>query len=56
VEGGKVIFRSENLTCLEILQSYNKYVTPLAPVEEVTNIVKTKAAKTSHQLSARKKK
>ncbi|XP_065346759.1 large ribosomal subunit protein mL53-like isoform X1 [Cloeon dipterum] len=54
-EGGKVTVKSSNLSCLEILKLYNKYVTPLAPVEEATNVVKTKAAKTSHQLASKKK-
>ena len=33
-EGKKVIFKTENLNCLEFLQEFNKIVVPLVPKEE----------------------
>ncbi|XP_046383896.1 39S ribosomal protein L53, mitochondrial [Ischnura elegans] len=42
--GETVKFKSENLTTLEILQLYNKHITPLAPVEEKST-VQTKSEK-----------
>jgi hypothetical protein len=53
---GKIIIKAENFSCLELLKAYNKFITPLAPVEEAVNILKTKATKTSHQIASKKKK
>lgn len=46
-DGGKVLLRSTNLSTLELLQLYNKHITPLAPVEEVSAPIKTKASRTA---------
>lgn len=43
----KVVITSDNLTTLELLQLTNQHVTPLAPKEEVVNVVKTKSEKKS---------
>ncbi|KAK7863735.1 hypothetical protein R5R35_011141 [Gryllus longicercus] len=45
--GEKVIFKAGNLTTLELLQLYNKHITPLAPPPEEASIaIVTKASKT----------
>ncbi|XP_037052478.1 uncharacterized protein LOC119086006 [Bradysia coprophila] len=36
---------ADNLTSLELLQICNKYVTKLAPKEEIVNVIKTKSEK-----------
>ncbi|XP_049964813.1 39S ribosomal protein L53, mitochondrial [Schistocerca serialis cubense] len=43
VNGESVIFKSKNLTALELLQLYNKHITPLAPAEQPASTVKTKS-------------
>ncbi|XP_071440688.1 large ribosomal subunit protein mL53 [Hetaerina americana] len=43
--GETVQFKGEHLTALEILQLYNKHITPLAPVEEKSSL-QTKSEKT----------
>jgi hypothetical protein len=41
-----IVFKSGNLTNLELLQLYNKHITPLAATEEPqTSIPKTKSEK-----------
>jgi hypothetical protein len=41
-----VVFKSGNLTNLELLQLYNKHITPLAATEEQeTSVPKTKSEK-----------
>lgn len=41
-----IVFKSGNLTNLELLQLYNKHITPLATTEEPeTSIPKTKSEK-----------
>lgn len=41
----KVTLRSENLTCLEILQLLNKHISSLAPVELPPTTLQTKSDK-----------
>ncbi|XP_047098962.1 39S ribosomal protein L53, mitochondrial [Schistocerca piceifrons] len=43
VNGESVIFKSKNLTALELLQLYNKHITPLAPAEQPASTVLTKS-------------
>lgn len=45
VNGESVLFKCENLNILEIFQQFNKHITPLAPKEEVTEIIGTKSTK-----------
>ncbi|XP_036317512.1 39S ribosomal protein L53, mitochondrial-like [Rhagoletis pomonella] len=45
VQVKEIRFISENLTTLELLQLLNKHVSALAPVEEITSKVATKAEK-----------
>jgi large subunit ribosomal protein L53 len=46
VSGESIAFKSGNLSTLELLQLYNKHITPLAPVEETSvKVVKTKSEK-----------
>lgn len=40
-----MLFKCDNLTCLEIFQQFNKYITTLAPKEELTEIPVTKTDK-----------
>ncbi|CAG4978295.1 unnamed protein product [Parnassius apollo] len=40
-----VTLKSGNLTCLEILQLFNKHISSLAPAEQVTTTVQTKLEK-----------
>lgn len=42
-----IVFDSGNLTTLELLQLTNKHITPLAPKEEIVNVLKTKSEKKS---------
>ncbi|XP_050524467.1 39S ribosomal protein L53, mitochondrial [Daktulosphaira vitifoliae] len=43
--GESILFKCNNLTTLEILQQFNKHITPLAPQEEVVDTAVTKADK-----------
>ncbi|KAJ9594337.1 hypothetical protein L9F63_014254, partial [Diploptera punctata] len=46
-----VIFKSGNLTNLELLQLYNKHISPLAPVEDTAAVVpKTKSEKKARRI------
>ncbi|KAJ8881044.1 hypothetical protein PR048_017517 [Dryococelus australis] len=45
INGENLIFRSGNLTTLELFKLLNNYVTPLAPVEEVEAPVATKGSR-----------
>lgn len=40
-----VKFNAKNLSALEILELFNKHITPLAPKEEEVKILSTKATK-----------
>lgn len=41
----KIEFKSENLSVLELLQLCNKYISAIAPKEEVITVLKTKSEK-----------
>ncbi|XP_026758948.2 39S ribosomal protein L53, mitochondrial [Galleria mellonella] len=41
----KITFKSGNLTCLELLQLFNKHISSLAPVEEPVSTIQTKSEK-----------
>lgn len=41
VSGDNVVLKATNLTCLNILELYNKHITPLVPVESDTEISKS---------------
>jgi len=45
VNGESVLFKCNNLTCLDIFQQFNKHITPLAPKEELIEIPATKSDK-----------
>jgi len=45
VNGESVLFKCNNLTILEIFQQFNKHITPLAPKEELTEVLVTKTDK-----------
>ncbi|KAF0773961.1 39S ribosomal protein L53, mitochondrial [Aphis craccivora] len=45
VNGESVLFKCQNLTVLDIFQQFNKHITPLAPKEEVTEVLVTKTDK-----------
>lgn len=51
----EVVFDSENLNTLELLQLFNKHITPLAPAEVVTSSVKTKSEKKAAGKQVRRK-
>lgn len=40
-----VKFNAAQLTALELLQLFNKHITPLAPKEQQVNVIKTKSAR-----------
>ncbi|XP_037298613.1 39S ribosomal protein L53, mitochondrial [Manduca sexta] len=41
----KVTLKSSNLTCLEILQLFNKHISSIAPVEQSVSSIQTKSEK-----------
>ncbi|KAM3967512.1 mitochondrial ribosomal protein L53 [Aphomia sociella] len=41
----KITFKSGNLTCLELLQLFNKHISSLAPVEQPVSTIQTKSEK-----------
>ncbi|XP_059050933.1 large ribosomal subunit protein mL53 [Achroia grisella] len=41
----QITFKSGNLTCLELLQLFNKHVSSLAPVEQPVSTIQTKSEK-----------
>ncbi|XP_029039654.2 39S ribosomal protein L53, mitochondrial isoform X1 [Osmia bicornis bicornis] len=51
LSGDNVVFKTTNLTSLNILQLYNKHITPLAPVES-----ETESSKSLEEAKKRKKK
>lgn len=47
--GSTVLFKSKNLSTIEMFQLYNKHITSLLPKDEPVAIVKTKAEKAAQK-------
>lgn len=47
--GSTVLFKSKNLSALEMFQLYNKHITSLLPKDEPVVVAKTKAEKAAQK-------
>ncbi|XP_068085656.1 large ribosomal subunit protein mL53 isoform X2 [Anabrus simplex] len=54
VNGESVLLKSGNLTALELLQLFNKHITPLAPPEDTSKVLVTKSEKSSKTAKRRR--